>query len=252
MSNLFSNLVNKIKSKKTINNLERQDEYAFSLEEIDSLKIENDKKIKELKEDKLGIKKDDELNILSVYKKLDGNNNDDDDVKEELKEDEILGEENLEEDYVKRIEEELKKCENSALDKEVVEDTDEKENDQEANDKKIKEEKEEDSYINLSHENQELIMNSWNSINNTEIDKDIIEGKDILSHNYNITYGDNAARFVHNIRKKYEIVICYLIGFNNEKNGIKNKTIFSDKMDNEWKYLGNYIKLLEKIRNFRK
>ena len=107
MSNLFSNLVNKIKSKKTINNLERQDEYAFSLEEIDSLKIENDKKIKELKEDKLGIKKDDELNILSVYKKLDGNNNNDDDVKEELKEDEILGEENLEEDYVKRIEEEL-------------------------------------------------------------------------------------------------------------------------------------------------
>ena len=95
-------------------------------------------------------------------------------------------------------------------------------------------------------------MNSWNEINLNEIDKDIINGKDILNHNYNITYGDNALKFVHDIRKKYEVVICYLIGFNNEKNGIMNKTIFSDKVDNEWKYLENYIKLLEKIRNFRK
>ena len=263
MSNLFSNLVNKIKLKKTINNLDTKDEYVFSLEEIDSLKEENDKKIKDLKENRLGIKKDDELNILNVYKKLDGTD-DKEEVKEdlkEIKEDEILGEDNLEEDYVKRVEEELEKCENSVLDKEVIEDTKKQENDQEISGDKIDEEQDEkikedidekDSYINLSKENQELIMNSWNSINNTDIDKDIIEGKDILSHNYNITYGDNAARFVHNIRKKYEIVICYLIGFNNEKNGIKNKIIFSDKIDNEWKYLENYIKLLEKIRNFKK
>ena len=30
---------------------------------------------------------------------------------------------------------------------------------------------------------------------------------------------------------------------------IENKTVFSDKIDNEWRYLNNYIKVLEKIRN---
>ena len=98
----------------------------------------------------------------------------------------------------------------------------------------------------------DIIIEKWSLINEGEIAKDIIEGKDIINHNYNIDYGENAARFVHNIRKKYEVVVCYLIGFNNEKNGIMNKTIFSDKIDNEWKYLENYIKLLEKIRNFKK
>jgi len=95
-------------------------------------------------------------------------------------------------------------------------------------------------------------MKSWNEIDLQQIDKDIIEGKDLLNHNYNITYGDNAARFVHDIRKKYEIVICYLIGFNNEKKGNLNKTIFAERVDDEWKHLNNYIKLLEKIRSFRK
>ena len=114
------------------------------------------------------------------------------------------------------------------------------------------EEKQQDSYINLTEKNQEIIMNNWNKINLNEIDKDIIEGKEILNHNYNITYGEQAARFVHNIRKKYEIVICYLIGFNNEKKGILNKTIFSNHIDDEWKNLNQYIKILEKIRNFRK
>ena len=113
-------------------------------------------------------------------------------------------------------------------------------------------EKDKDSFVNLSKENQELIMNKWNLIDLNMVDKDILLGKDILNHNYNITYGDDAARFVHDIRKKYEVVICYLIGFNNEKKGIVNKTIFSDKMDNEWKFLENYIKVLEKIRSFRK
>ena len=95
-------------------------------------------------------------------------------------------------------------------------------------------------------------MKSWEKLDLQQIDKDIIEGKDLLNHNYNITYGENAAKFVHDIRKRYEVVICYLIGFNNEKRGIDNKTIFSNKLDDEWKYLSNYIKLLEKIRSFRK
>lgn len=108
------------------------------------------------------------------------------------------------------------------------------------------------SFVHLNLEHQRIVMDKWREINSTQIDKDIIEGKDLLNHNYTITYADEAARFIHDIRKKYEIVICYLIGFNNEKKGIYDKTIFSSKMDEEWKYLSNYIKILEKIRSFRK
>ena len=113
----------------------------------------------------------------------------------------------------------------------------------------IKEEiKEESSYINLSVDEQKLVMNKWKEINTNKIDKDIIDGKNLLKTNYTITYADDAAKYIHYIRKEYEVVICYLIGFNNERQGIKNKTIFSSKIDDEWKYLSNYIKILEKIR----
>ena len=95
-------------------------------------------------------------------------------------------------------------------------------------------------------------MEKWNEIDIKEIDKDIMDGKEILNHNYTITYADEAEKFIHDIRKKYEIVVCYLIGFNNEKKGIFDKTIFSSKMDDEWKHLAQYIKILEKIRNFKK
>ena len=95
-------------------------------------------------------------------------------------------------------------------------------------------------------------MDKWNEIKPNKIDKDIINGKDLLNHNYTITYADDAARFIHYIRKEYEVVICYLIGFNNEKQGIYDKTIFSSKIDDEWKHLNSYIKILEKIRNFKK
>ena len=115
-----------------------------------------------------------------------------------------------------------------------------------------KEEVNNNSYINLSKEHQDIVMKKWNEINLNKIDKDIINAKDLLNHNYTITYADDAARFIHYIRKEYEVVITYLIGFNNEKQGILNKTIFSDKTDNEWKYLNSYIKILEKIRNFKK
>ena len=109
-------------------------------------------------------------------------------------------------------------------------------------------EEKEPSYINLSLDEQKLVMDKWKEININKIDKDIIDGKNLLKSNYTITYADEAAKFIHYIRKEYEVVICYLIGFNNEKQGIKNKTIFSSKIDNEWKYLSNYIKILEKIR----
>ena len=131
-----------------------------------------------------------------------------------------------------------------------------KENSETIEEVEIDEDKEEpkekkNSFINLEKEHQELIMNKWKNIDITEIEKDILEAKDLLHHNYTITYADDAARFVHNIRKKYEVVLCYLIGFNNEKKGIPEKTFFSDHIDNEWKYLNYYIKILEKIKNFK-
>lgn len=108
------------------------------------------------------------------------------------------------------------------------------------------------SFITLNEETQQLIMNKWNEIKLNKIDKDIIDGKDLLNHNYTYSYADDASKFIHYIRKEYEIIICYLIGFNNEKQGIFNKTIFSNKIDDEWKHLNSYIKILEKIRNFKK
>ena len=112
--------------------------------------------------------------------------------------------------------------------------------------------KHETSFINLSKENQKIVMEKWNSIDIVAIDRDILYGKDLLNHNYTITYPDDAARFIHKIRKEYEVVICYLIGFNNEKKGIYDKTIFSSKIDDEWHYLNQYIKILEKIRSSKK
>ena len=94
-------------------------------------------------------------------------------------------------------------------------------------------------------------MKKWSKIDFNEVDKDIISGKEILNHNYTITFADDATKYISTIRKKYEVVLCYLIGFNNEKKGIYEKTFFSDKIENEWKYLNYYIKLLEKIRNFK-
>lgn len=105
------------------------------------------------------------------------------------------------------------------------------------------------SYINLSSDRKDIIMKRWNSIDLVRLDKDIDKGKDILAHNYTITYGDDALAYIYRIRDEYDILIEYLIGFNNEKKGLFNKTVFSDKIDNEWRYLNNYIKVLEKIRD---
>ena len=107
------------------------------------------------------------------------------------------------------------------------------------------------SYIHLEEEHQKLIMQKWEEIDLNEIEDDITIAKDLLNHNYTITYTEDAARLIHEIRKKYETVLCYLIGFNNEKKGIYEKTYFSDNLDNEWQYLNYYIKLLEKIKGFK-
>ena len=74
-------------------------------------------------------------------------------------------------------------------------------------------------------------------------------GKDILEHNYVITYADDALSYIYKIRDEYDILIEYLIGFNNEKRGVMNKNIFSSRLDDEWKFLNSYIKVLEKIKD---
>lgn len=116
----------------------------------------------------------------------------------------------------------------------------------------IIEEEPTDSYINLTEERQQMISESWQKINITKLDEHILKGKDILDHNYTITYGDDALEFIYKIRDEYNILIEYFIGFNNEKKGILNKIIFSDKIDNEWKHLASYIKILEKIRGVKR
>ena len=236
MSNIFNNLITKIKSKKSsiINNNEL-DEYAFSLEEIDNLQEENKQKIKSLNEDKINLKTE-TTSVLDTLKLL------------EKKSEEIAINKNIEIEDTKEeiiIEDiiEEKKEEPLNLNQTKTEIINEENNNNE--NKKT-------SFINLTKEEQDVITKCFKELNLKELDKDILEAKDILNHNYNITYPDNAAKYIHNIRKKYETLITYLIGFNNEKNGEYNKIIFSNKLDNEWNFLENYIKLLEKMRSFIK
>ena len=105
------------------------------------------------------------------------------------------------------------------------------------------------SFVNLSNENQNIIMKEWKNIDIDILHRDILYGKDLLNQSYNGSYVEDAMRYIHDIRKRYEVVISYLIGFNNEKKGIINKTFFSDNKEEEWKYLSNYIKVLDKIRS---
>ena len=237
--------INKIKikmtKKKPVNSA--ISEYAFSVEEIEDINKQNKQKIQELKQDIFSKKKEktttDKKNDNEVLSQI------------ETKKDEIkaIDPVKLEEP----IQEQSKQSTTEVIQEEIKEDIKEDVKEEVGEEQQLVEEKggPQNSFINLSREHQQLVMDKWNEIQSNKIDKDIIDGKDLLNHNYTITYADEAAKFIHNIRKDYEIVVCYLIGFNNEKQGIYDKTIFSDKIDNEWKYLSNYIKILEKIRNFR-
>lgn len=219
--NFFNKLKNKFSGKK-INN-EIQNEYAFSTAEIETISNQNKQKIQELKQDMfVKQKKKNPLKTNLLEKE------------QIIEEPPVINNDNKLETPSNEIDEIKKEV---TLEKEEV---------------TLEKEKPTNSFINLNEEYQKLIMTKWNSIDTTKIDKDIIEGKDLLNHNYTITYADNALKFIHKIRKDYEVVICYLIGFNNEKKGIYEKTIFSSKIDDEWKHLSQYIKILEKIRNFKK
>lgn len=243
MSNIFNNLITKIKSKKSSINNKVLEEYAFSLEEIDNLQEENKQKIKNLKEDKIGLKKE-TTSVLDTLKFLEKKT---EEIENKENINEIIESENTEvkEDTIEDEQKEVEEKDNLELEQiEKIEEISSKE-------QKINKEKKL-SFINLTKEEQDIITKSFKELNLKELDKDILEAKDILNHNYNIAYPERAAKLIHNIRKKYETLISYLIGFNNEKNGIENKIIFSNKLDNEWNYLENYIKLLEKMRSFIK
>lgn len=218
VNKFFSTIKNKINNKNS-DNSESLD-CAFSLEEINDLAKQNKDKIKELKKNPLIIETSKEIKPKKETIEL----------KEPTESIEIIPEK-----------EELITEEKTITQKKEI--TDIKEN--------LPKEST-NSYINLTEENQTSISESWKKINITKLDEHILKGKDILAHNYTITYGDDALEFVYVIRNEYDILIEYFIGFNNEKKGIPNKTIFSDKIDNEWKHLASYIKILEKIRNAKK
>ena len=243
-NNLIHKFVRHVKSKFTKNSkgYPSVTEYAFSSEEIEKISKQNKQKILDLKQDGYPreVKKEE-----SVLKTLDKMKVENVSVVESTDGDVSSDKDDLEEKF-------FSKEETLVEDKEVSENPALKEKE------KLEEKVEENSkqpmhsFVSLNSDNQKIVMENWNAIDIREIDKDIMDGKEILSHNYVITYADEAEKFIHDIRKKYEIVVCYLIGFNNEKKGIFDKTIFSSKMDDEWKFLGQYIKILEKIRNFKK
>ena len=251
---LISKIKTKLLGKKELYPLD--DEFKFSTDEIEEISFQNKQKIENLQSN---TSKKKVVTFSSVSRKLDGlldNNSVLDDVVSVSDDEEDSATLNLEFVVENEV---LNEDSSNLLDNKLEEDGKEIDAEQveiEITASNAKEDKKKsrefDSYINLSDTNQNIITEKWNSIDLQQIDKDIIEGKDLLNHNYNITYGDSAAKFVHDIRKKYEVVICYLIGFNNEKKGIYNKTIFANRVDDEWKYLSHYIKLLEKIRTFRK
>ena len=255
VNKLISKIKNTMTKNKNLYPLE-DNEFMFSTKEIEDLTEQNKQKLENLKK---GTEKKKTISFTAVSKKLNG-------ILDETKEEVSLTDDISSSDIPtietaeekKEPEEQLSSVpEDNKEEKEVLLESVKEVSLEEPIEEKVQKEQpitpeEKDSYINLSEKNQSIIMNCWNKIDLQQIDKDIIEGKDLLNHNYNITYGENAAKFVHDIRKRYEVVICYLIGFNNEKKGIMNKTIFADRVDDEWKFLSNYIKLLEKIRSNRK
>ncbi len=233
-TNILKKLIHTVSDnlKRNSSSNQNTDEYVFSSQDLDELKKNNIEKIKELKKDilKTTQKKEEPLDEIILNDSI---------FNKEKEEEPNHQQEEIETDLEPNNQQEEIETD--------LEPNNQQEKDSESNQQKEKR----PSFINLEKEHQDLIMKKWEEIDLTTIEKDILDGKDILNHNYTITYADDAARFIHTIRKKYEIILCYLIGFNNEKKGIYEKTFFSDNIDNDWKYLNYYIKLLEKIKNFK-
>ena len=210
--NFIGNFIGKIKNK--FNNkvdYPHLNEYSFSGEEVDSLTKQNMEEIDKLRHGY--VRKDTSDNEKKILVEEEKDIDDKKDIEDKKNKD----------NYVNIID----------SDKDI----------------EINNDYEDYGYINLSNERRENIMKRWNSIDVISLSKDIEKGKDVLEHNYIITYADDALAYIYKIRDEYDILIEYLIGFNNEKKGIYNKNIFSSKLNDEWKYLNSYIKILEKIKS---
>ena len=229
---MFKKVINKVKNKMhNTSNYPLDSEYVFSDEEINKISNENKEKIIALKNNKVSRSNEkferdvdeliiDNLGTDSKSKKrdiLDDIDNDKDKITYTKIVKKLNGE--LVEDEIKNKEEDIT----------------------------IKKEK----YVKLSDELQKQINDAIEKVDLIVLDNYIIKGKDLIQHNYIITYGEEALRFVYQVRHEFEVLIEYLIGFNNEKKGIYEKTTFSDKLDDEWHYLKNYIKILEQIRGIK-
>lgn len=184
-NNLIHKFVNKVKNKFTKNSKGDPSvaEYAFSSEEIEKLSEENKQKILDLKQEVYPKKEKKKTEVLNTLSKM-NEENISDAVGENTSVDELIDEKDVlkEEDNFSEME-----------DKQLV--------DKQLEDEQLREEKLEDlvkkvcdkpinSFVEINSDNQRLIMEKWNEIDIKEIDKDIMDGKEILNHNYTITYAD--------------------------------------------------------------
>ena len=234
---LLANLLKKLKSifhKK--NHPVDDSEYVFSMEELNDLEQQNREKINHLQDNEFAkknnniLKRNSELISLgtSAVSLVSLASNKKSSSDEEVPTEFLEASANISNDDVT--------SENESIEKK------ESEKSSEVNEgKKVK-----------IDDNEKAVVEMWQNIDLNQLDKYIFKGKDILSRNYMITYGEEAFEFIKVIREEYNILLEYLIGFNNEKRGIGRKNMFSSKLENEWQFLNNYIKILEMIKKQKK
>lgn len=234
--NFVNKFINRFKNKlnSNKNNYPHNFEYVFSDEDVNKLAKQNKEKIDNLKKRSIGKNKVKEIDKLEEENILNNINNElfNKDYDKELSSSNKVG------DVLDKTvcnEEENVVCESNKIDNENIDDENKK-----------------NSYSDPGEDMQLMIKREIIKLDIKEIDKYIDRGRDILNHNYSITYGDDALRYIYVIRDKYSALIEYLIGFNNEKRGIYNKNIFSNRLDDEWRYLKNYVSVLEMIKNLKK
>ena len=229
--NVFKKVISKVKNKMYKNNSYPHDsEYAFSTEEIVKLSNENREKMLALKNNPIKKRKEKEDVERDVDELILDNLDDNKEKKRDILDD-IPDNKVTYTTIVKKLNGEFKE-------------EDKKDVKVEEKSKEVLESK----YINLTDELQEEINKAVEKVDMIILDHYIMKGKDLVEHNYTITYGEDALRFIYQVRNEFEVLIEYLIGFNNEKKGVYNKTTISNSLDDEWHYLKNYIKILEQIK----
>ena len=244
--NFVNKFINRFKNKlnSNKNNYPHNFEYVFSDEDVNKLAKQNKEKIDNLKRRSIGKDKVKEIDKLEEENILNNINNElfSKDSKNGLSSNNKVSDV-LDKTVCK--EKESVVCESNKIDDENIE------NDKIDNEN-IEDENKKNSYSDPGEDMQLMIKREIIKLDLKELDKYIARGRDILNHNYSITYGDDALRYIYVIRDKYSALIEYLIGFNNEKRGIYNKSIFSNRLDDEWRYLKNYVSVLEMIKNLKK